>query len=456
MLFLFYQAIIPAHPEIVAKLLVNIVGYITPLAATRPLAMSLLDFLLLNHETQLQSVLNQLCPFPDSPQFAHLSNILDRNQKKSDSGELVDEMDNFLRIAQLEQFTNMPIESVHHLIKMLIQYKEELVKMYAELEDTDKQRRLRSLTCCLIRLAMNTKLSSSMIQAIATALGELGPGDLKTLVLHQPNNHSDMKTPCGQMENYARNTGSTVLFGLSIIPSLVRFLFANENVKLVFESGSALLAALKTFEGQEFFAIAQQFEWPSLDLLSLFNQTNKQDTLVKITQLSLDPEHFRICVHDDTMWIPSLGHSSWLIRLTSTLIGTFSTGFFSSLLPVCRLEPEFCSNLLPHLVETLLKIDNSNKLEARKVISEHLNKALLAQPSTNKESWVASLKTLLNIVQHLRLVKPKPSSKKVAKEQNNFCNVNFQLDLNYLNAAKAAHSCSAYFTTVSHNLLFSS
>jgi len=445
----------PARPEIVAKQLVNIVSYITPLAATRPLAMFLLDFLLMDHEAQLKSVLNQLCPFPDTPQFAHLIEVLDRNHEKSDNGELVDEIDNFLRLAsQVEQFANVPIESVNHLIKILIQHKEELVKMYAELEDSEKQQRLHSLTCCLIRLAMNTKLSNPMIQAIATALGELGPGDLKSLVLHQSNDQSDMKTPRGEMENYARNTESTVQFGLAIIPSLVRFLFAAENIKLLLESGPALLSTLKTFEGQEFYAVAQQFEWPSFDLLSIFKPTNKQDNLVKIIHLSVDPEHFRNCVHDDTMWIPSPGHSSWLTRLTSTLIGTFSTGLFSSLLPVCRLEPELCSNVLPHLIETLLKIENSDKLEARKVISQHMNKALLAQPSTNKESWIASLKTLLNIVQHLRLVKSKKSSKKVANEKNNFWNVNFQLDLNYLSAAKAAHSCSAYFTTVSPNLLF--
>ena len=449
------QAVLPIQPKIVEKLLLTIVSYVTPIASTKPLAMSILDYILIHHEAELASVMEQLSPFPDLPEFAHLSLVIERNHKTSDKSPedlLIFEIDNFLRLAQLEK---IPIESIHHLARVLAERKEQLANLHVASEDTGKPL-LNRLTCCLIQLAMNTKHDKPMIEAIAKVLGELGPGDLKTLVLHQSNNNSHSKTPRGEMEAFARNTDTSTELGLAIFPPLTHFLFT-EKVELLVQLGPALLAALKTSEGQNFYAVAKTYRWPLLDILTLFKQDDdpNAETIIKA---SLKPGHFIKNVHDDILWLPgSKDHSSWLTTLTTTLIDTYSEGLFLSLLPVCRLEPEFCSNLLPFVVQSLLNIGGTSELEKRKVISKHINNALLAASSSSKASWIASLKSLLNIVQHLRCMKLKEMTLKQVERKKaspqtihpKMWKANFQLDVNYLNAAKAAHSCSAHFTTVS-------
>ena len=68
----------------------------------------------------------------------------------------------------------------------------------------------------------------------------------------------------------------------------------------------------------------------------------------------------------------------------------------------------------------------------------HVN-AVLSRPNKITEP---SVKSLLQVVQHLR------SQKQKGKKAYSYWDRNFRLSLNYLDAARAAQSCSAYFNTV--------
>lgn len=76
------SAVVRHWPELVANLLLVIVGYVTPVAteagSLQWLAVDLLDLLIVDHRVQLKDVIAQLSPFPDMPQFDHLRRVLDQ------------------------------------------------------------------------------------------------------------------------------------------------------------------------------------------------------------------------------------------------------------------------------------------------------------------------------------------------------------------------------------------
>ena len=179
--------------------------------------------------------------------------------------------------------------------------------------------------------------------------------------------------------------------------------------------------------------------------------------------LKLDPVYFKDNVDDVSLWIPAIpvGHSAWITRLTCTLVRSFVANddhsggpgcFYSLLLPVCQLVPEFCFAILPHVVQAMLDVISSE--DQRSILSGHINAALNVSANNNAAAAGSlegdlSLKTLLQVVQHLRQHQ-KPGAKGESK-----WNHNFRLELNYLNAARASQSLSAYFSTVkSDNFLF--
>ena len=431
--------VIKSCPDFVAQLMVTIVGFVTPLAKTPSelqwLAMDILDFLVVEHRSQLEEAASQLSPFPNLPQFAHLSRALEDNKQNRTLNE---EIGAFLGLVDQLGYDNVPVESVAYLGRLLAKRKKEVMELYVQLESgtvssSDCIRgSLHRLVCCLIQLG---KSKSSLTEAVAAALGELGPADLTTLILQPDLPVPDTSTVLGQMENHAQAHSHTLQLAVAVFPPLVRYLFADESVQLVGLAGKVMLAAMDSVEGQQFYALAKKYCWRSLTLLLPFR--NQRHGAVEQKNLFLDIHYFDNNIDDPTLWTPSkAGHSSWLVRLTCTLIGAFSSpNFYATLLPVCRLQPEFCSILLPFVVRSML---SSGDHRIRDVISMHVN-AVLSRPNKMAEP---SVKSLLQVVQHLR------SQKQEDKKADSYWDRNFRLSLNYLDAARAAQSCSAYFSTV--------
>lgn len=71
--------VIKNWPDIVAQLMVTIVGFVAPLTKTasgnrlQQLAMGILALLIMEHSQQPEKAGSQLIPFPHLPQFAHSS-----------------------------------------------------------------------------------------------------------------------------------------------------------------------------------------------------------------------------------------------------------------------------------------------------------------------------------------------------------------------------------------------
>lgn len=434
--------VIKRFPDFISQLIVTVVGFVTPLAKSSGglqwIAVDILDFLIVEQRIQLQSAIEKLSPFPDLPQFNHLNRALEEN-KRIRHRTLVEEMGLFLKLVEELGQDNVPVESIENLARMLGNRKEELVKLYTQLQAVDisstEQTSCtpRHLASCLIQLAKSKPFLS---EAVATALGKLGPADLNTLVLHPDTHVPDATTEQGQMEIHAQSHFILQL-SVAVFPLLVRYLFADENVQLLTQSGGVMLKAMDSIEGQQFGLLAKKYDWPSRRLLAPF----RIKTTGEQKNLFVDMNFFNNNIDDTTLWTPSkAGHSLWLIRLTCTLISAFNPpNFFSTLLPICRLQAEFCSTVLPFVIRTMLK---NGEQRIRDVISMHIND-VLSKPANMAEPFV---KTLLQVIQFLR-------SQDRDRKTDTHWDRNFRLNLNYLEAARAARSCSAYFSTVIFHLL---
>jgi hypothetical protein len=419
-------------PDIVAQLLVTIVGFVTPLAKASGrlqwLAIEILEYLIVEHRKEIGNSTDQLSPFPNLEQFAHLSRALEES-KQNRNRTLDEEIGVFLGLVDQLDHDNIPVESVENLAKLLANRKKEVMQLYAQLENRNSsssdciRSSLHRLICSLIQLG---KTKPILAEAVAAALGELGPSDLTTLILQPDTPVPDTTTIQGQMENHAQGS-STLHLAVTVFPMLVRYLFADE-CPLLSVSGRVMQAAMDSVEGQNFVQLSKKYSWPLRNLLIPFRSKTPKEK----KSLFMDTQYFDNNI-DDLLWTQA-GHS-WIIRLTCTMIGSFRTpNFFANLLPVCRLQSDFCSVLLPFVVRAMLSCGEER---IRDVLSTHIN-SVLAGPYKMAEP---SVKTVLQVVQHLRSQK---SDKKTVSPWER----NFRLALNYYDVARASQSCSAYFSTV--------
>lgn len=425
-------SVLPVEPDFVAQVAVTVVGYVTPLAKDSGelqwLAMNILEFLIVDHQKQLKSVMNQLSPFPKLPHFAHLSRVLESNWQPKN---LQQEIEVFLNLVDSLGHDNVPVESVENLARLLGKRKDELNELYRKLNEEEVHGSIHRLICCLVTLAK----TSGLCEAVASALGELGPADLSTFVLQPDNPIPDKRTLKGQMESHAQNH-PILQQAMAIFPLLVRYLFSSESVQLTEQSGKVMLSAMGTIEGQQFGVLTKKYSWPSYNLTMPF----RVKPFMEQKDAVLDYNYFEENVDDPILWAPlRTGRSSWLIRLTCTLINCLEEpNFYATLLPVCRLQPDFCSTLLPFVVRAVL---DAGDQKTRRVISSHINSIFSRASDWTGKSANPCIKNLLAVVQYLRT---QEKSKKPDGKWDN----NFRLELNYSDAARAAQSCSAFFTTV--------
>ena len=133
------SAVIRYSPAFVANLLAVIVGYLTLLAKTdggiQWLAVDILDFLIVDHQNELKDVIAQLSPFPNLPQFSRVSNAFNKIKLCHRKASLTEEIELFLKTVDLLG-EDIPVESLHHLLKLLVDRKDEMKILYQQLANS--------------------------------------------------------------------------------------------------------------------------------------------------------------------------------------------------------------------------------------------------------------------------------------------------------------------------------
>ncbi|TMS07604.1 Serine-protein kinase ATM [Larimichthys crocea] len=171
-------------------------------------------------------------------------------------------------------------------------------------------------------------------------------------------------------------------------------------------------------------------------------------------------------------WIPQAGgHKAWLKALCTTLLDSGGVRSEALLLsrPLCLVRVDCCQRLLPLIIHSILLDDSDGSW--RVSLSSHIQDffnfcSRSAQASSrsatplnsDSESDTASqglydktsLRTMLAVIDYLRHQQRPLES----ESRGTVCDSNFWLELNYLEVAKAAQSCSAHFTALLYTEIY--
>ena len=170
----------------------------------------------------------------------------------------------------------------------------------------------------------------------------------------------------------------------------------------------------------------------------------------------------------EVVWNPATASSytEWIQRVTHKLIsfgadGNAGESVFTALLPLCHRRSDFCKTLLPHVVLAVLKQDPDGS--RREELSRTFKTFFAATAAAAKTDTIQKdcALTMIHIVNALRQCEMETSvsrrsghAKKKSRTSSGGASTCTHweslswLDLDFLDVAKTASACSAYFTTM--------
>lgn len=354
----------------------------------RDLCIDMLQVLIVEHKDLFLTEIQKLDSIPNIPKFekiftVHVAIKYDKNVT------LEDEIRQFLSfVKNIESFDECQ-HSLTHLRKLLTEKKDELKQLYLELRQTRgfsedcENSILHKLISILITFSCSTnqKVSTEAMRC----LGEIGPADLATLILEPEKAISDPKL-----------TPWELLLKLSLTLMSKYIIDADVNVIKV---GS--VALFKIFSTKE----SRKFE--TENYLTPFYSVNVSQSNFN---MRIDGDTFINVMKDDDLWIPvECCHNKWITRLVTTFLGTFhEREFFNSFIDVCEIKTEFCEQILPIVIYTVLywNIGSLTSLVLSKIESffdKHWKITINNEKSQSVAVNKLSVQTMLNVVHFVRL-----------------------------------------------------
>ncbi|XP_063982057.1 serine-protein kinase ATM [Diachasmimorpha longicaudata] len=404
-------------------------------------AIKILKLLITDSTKDLQDSIKTLGAFPNTEEFDGIRAIYNSlKETRKEAWSLAGEMEHFLNAGQ-EKTLSCSIEGLIHLRRQLSEHRDELQRMYKDLEklrgfaEDCAASVLHRLTYRLIKLTESSNVSIAL--EAAKCLGELGPTDLTTMILHPE-------------EGHLRESAEAIdMLTETIISKLSDYLI-EDSLELREASSAALYKVYSSHWGQ---LIIKKYR-------KGLGKGDTGDAMLRILQntrpfLIKSPARTRDVHVDDEkcamyfiertdMWKGEDGSSytSWIKKITCTVLGCFKELYTSSLIPVCKLNVEFCESILPRLIFLLVNtveelLDHVcwciNLFFEGYCQAANLVEQTLSPTGPRVETFShQSVRCMLNIVNFLRI------------QSSN----NFESKLNYLPIAKAAQYCSAYFTSL--------
>lgn len=257
---------------------------------------------------------------------------------------------------------------------------------------------------------MNSVDENKKIEAVK-CLGELGPSDLTTMVLKNWSN-TDIYRKAKTFEDASSN----LLIGS--IKKLIS-LFVHPDIRVVDKVSEACLHIMSTKYSEA--------EYAQTDL-TIF----KTQKYVMINLFS-EPEN-PLELKDFFNEEKNSSHSVWIKKTVCVLLTVLKDSVFQA---VAGMQVSFSECLLPYLVKIILVSKNNNTIyrkELSDAIQYFFEQHLVDDKSENIFKNKSSIKCMLSVVECIRIF--------------NQDYINDAIQLNYLNIAKAANFCGAYFTSV--------
>uniref|UniRef100_A0A674EX52 non-specific serine/threonine protein kinase n=1 Tax=Salmo trutta TaxID=8032 RepID=A0A674EX52_SALTR len=408
--------------------------------------LSLLKFLVVESQDKLKSAIQKLEPFPDRPEFRELRAVQHTLKYSTGKFTLRQEIAHFLSVASCDSLPLTRLEGLKDLRRQLHNNKSQIRPLLRELDPAESVLVLLVLNLLqLCKLAANHPGGRDILEAAGSCLGELGPVDFSTITLLH-----------GKDQLSAR---AVSLFPqvepqwLYIILNCINNALTHHCIEVRQAAVQSLKGILATQAGADFWEIHKDNRDPMLAYLNPFRSTKKKEvSLVARERLE-----------SQDLWVPEAGgHKVWLKTLCMVLLDSGGVRSEALLLsrPMCLVKTDFCQRVLPLIIHDILLGDSDGSW--RKLLSTHIqdfftsrarasSRSTTPLPSDSGESDIsnqgpldkASLRTMLSVINYLR-----------HNLCGTVCHSNFWLELNYLEVARAAQSCSAHFTALLYSEIY--
>ncbi|KAJ8978033.1 hypothetical protein NQ317_013561 [Molorchus minor] len=405
----------------------SLMSYAVTDTAVTNICIEILHFLIVENSCLLNASIEKLDNFPQQEKFNNIRAVHHKIKYGNKAVSLEEEINFFLQ----HEGTSNRQDSLVHLRDVLSKQKVQLKEMYDKLQNIRgfsedcRKSLLHRLMCMLAKMSCseneNVKFES------LKCLGEIGPANLRTLVLQPGLEMSDEKRiPFDLLTGHL----------LSLLGECV----TDPDVKLVQAASKTLYIVLDSKEGRKMAESNVNFGHGLIDKNATVNM-----------------QTFMSEIDDDLLWNPieSISHEKWIITLVVSLLKTFSEkSFLPKLVPICNIAPKLCEYLLPLILNLLLYINHKT---INHVLSEKINLFFASHwrltvpkylPSSSINANKKSVNCMLEVVSFVRLQKAKLDKDTYGSRQMG------ELKLDYLKVAKAAEFCSAHFTSLLYSELW--
>ncbi|XP_008559414.1 serine-protein kinase ATM [Microplitis demolitor] len=451
-LYIFLNKILPLRSTEISKLLNFIVTNLTSIIQQsdkkNEMGFKILRFLTIDSNEILKEAINKLDDFPSHPSFDELRLINNSFNNSTDkTSNLRSKIETFLE-SKYEKTATQSSKGLLNLKEELAQNKTELLEMYKELEklrgfaEDSNSSIIHRLIYKLIKLTENKNVNISL--DVAKCLGELGPTDLTTMILHP---EDDKKK---------ENGDPAELLTYQIINRLVEFI-VDRNINLRTSSADALYAVCSSHWGHKILKknYLKNLNNLSEPLLLSFTQPFLANSKIDTSPVRLNIENSKKYIDpQNNIWKSDEinSYTKWLTNITCCILSCFKNFYSTILIPVCELSTEFCEIILPRLIYLIIYTDYDFADDIYECINTFFKEYYdsynnLEETTATNDNYSAkkidsfshqSVRCMLNVVNFIRI-----------QSDNNFI-----LKLNYLHIAKAAQYCSAYFTSVLYAELY--
>uniref|UniRef100_A0A8C4HC02 non-specific serine/threonine protein kinase n=1 Tax=Dicentrarchus labrax TaxID=13489 RepID=A0A8C4HC02_DICLA len=418
-----------------------IIGTLTAQVTSRPV-LSLLQFLVIENQQKLKGAISRLEPFPDLPEFRELRSVQHTLKYNTGTFTLRQEITHFLSVTSCDSLPLTRLEGLKELTRKLHDNKGQIRELLKESDPTDSvlvELVLSLLQLC--KLAANHPGGADILEAAGSCLGELGPVDFSTIALLH-----------GRDPLYEK---AVSLFTSTESQSLYIILNCMNDVRKA--ATQCVKNILTTQSGVDFWEQHKDNRDPMLAYLNPFRKAKK-----KVAVSAEESLEAREKLETQVFWIPQVGgHKAWLKALCTALLDSGGVSSEALLLsrPLCLVWVDCCQRLLPLIIHSIL-LDDSNG-SWRVLLSSHIRDffsfcSQSAQASSRSATPLnsdsgnqglynkTSLRTMLAVIDYLRH----------HNSCGTVCDSNFWLELNYLEVAKAAQSCSAHFTALLYTEIY--
>ncbi|KAK0178060.1 hypothetical protein PV328_002041 [Microctonus aethiopoides] len=408
----------------------------------------ILKFLIVDSTEILTEAIRKLDALPTHSLFDEIRCIHEslKNTSNNDNS-LRNEIEHFLNTGSDVNTMECSFEGLLHLKQILFERKLELNEMYRDLEklrgfaEDCTSSILHKLIYRLVKLTEH--LDSNISLEAAQCLGELGPADLTTMILHREKSFCSI-TKRDQYE---------LILTYRIAVQLADFIVGSDD-NLRQASSNALCEICASCWGREILTkkYLQNFEDSGKQMLLEYIQPFLSNGKLKIRTILFDNDNYLKCFDRcNEIWCGDKVdcYTTWITNITCSILDCMVNFYSSCLKPICKLNTEFCEMILPYLICIIISADEYMASEVYNCINQFFNKyfdsSIKLQNTiySNEQKKMGcfsheSVKCMLNIVNFIRI-----------QSDNDLA-----LKLNYLHIAKAAQYCSAYFTSVLYAELF--